>query len=285
MLASSVQFTNKPPTRMTTTEAKSNDLATHEKLLKHAAFHNCLANDVYAASYTGSLMIGLIGVNKHSDSVFDESKSIEIKPSLMYAFVESIKRGEEYFANKPDESFEMDLLSNKKKDPIYKLTATFGKYEDAEFPSFSIRQRWHHKKDKLWAKQVAKGAVTEIQSNDPWQWTRKGVIFSEESIAELINFADQYLMKTYIDIDVGLEKKITDFVLHATTHFYEEVVDHLNRIEVLRFGQKVKLIDTILLALVKDDETYKDNPFLIKQYRDMLVGKQQLLFALLKLRV
>ena len=213
MLASSGQFTNKPPTRMTTTEAKSNDLATHEKLLKHAAFHNCLANDVYAASYTGSLMIGLIGVNKHSESVFDTSKSIEIKPSLMYSFVESIKRGEEYFSTKPNESFEMDLVNGKKKDSIYKYTASFGKYGDAESPTFSIRQRWNHKKDKLWAKQVAKGVVTEIQSDDPWQWTRKGVVFSEESLSELVNFADQYLMRTYIDIDIGMTQKITDLFL------------------------------------------------------------------------
>ena len=92
-------------------------------------------------------------------------------------------------------------------------------------------------------------------------------------------------MKTFIDIDTGLVKKITDFVTYADAHFHDEVVDHLNRIEVLRFGQKLKLIETILLAMTKDDDTYKDNPFLIKQYRDMLVGKQQLLFALLKLRV
>ena len=266
------------------TSVKSSDLSTNEKLLKHSPFQNCLVNDVYVASYTGSLMIGLIGVNKHSESVFDASKSIEIKPSLMYSFVESIKRGEEYFSKKPNECFEMDLVNGKKKDNIYKYTASFGKYGEAEFPTFSIRQRWNHKKDKLWAKQVAKGVVTEIQSDEPWQWTRKGVIFSEESLSELVNFADQYLMKTYIDIDQSMAQKILAFVTFAIENFHEEVTDHLNRIDVLRFGQKLKLIETILLEMVKDDDTYIHDTFLIKQYHDMLVAKQQLLFALLKLR-
>ena len=109
-----------------------NDYIVKDYSLKHAAFQNTLENDVVAASYSGRLIIGPTTLNNDSEVVFEPYRTIVIPPSAFYLLIESMKKARLYFSERPDDHFEMDISALKNNQPRYKLTASFGKWNDAE---------------------------------------------------------------------------------------------------------------------------------------------------------
>ena len=256
-------------------------------ILKHSTFHNILDNDIVAASFTGRLIIGPTTLNDASEMVFEPYRSITILPSNYFKFIESIKKAKMYFSEKSDEHFEMDLMSNKNSAPRFKLTASFGKWNEHDQSLFQIRQKWNFTKDKDFNENVELGLVDEIVQADPYRWTKRGVIFSVLSLDEILMFAEKYLMETFPDLqnDVGLAKKVSQFVAHATTDFKEEIVGQLEKYEHLRLKDKKDMIERVLMSLVKKDNRFAEDEFQIKHYRQKLVAQHQLLYALFNIYV
>ena len=105
-------------------------------------FHSFIGESTLAvASYMGHVCIGYICVNDESQSKFDDSKSIVIKESQFFLFTEALRKARFFFANHPDSDFLIDLQTGKR-DPLYKLTASFGKTDGMSEPLFQLRYRW-----------------------------------------------------------------------------------------------------------------------------------------------
>ena len=95
------------------------------------------------ASYFGKIVMGPTTFDDESNAIFDTEKSILIKTNALYQLVSSLKLGQFYYQNNPESEFEYDILANSKRQPVFKLTASFSHWDGNEQGVLQLRTKWN----------------------------------------------------------------------------------------------------------------------------------------------
>ena len=113
----------------------------NKHLLKYANFYEYISDYIAIAAFPGKIIIGPTDTDEYSQSYFDEHKSLEFKNNKYFMLVDAMMKGLHYYQSKPTESFEMDLITEKKRPPLQKPVASFSRIDDDddEEGTFQIR--------------------------------------------------------------------------------------------------------------------------------------------------
>ena len=244
-------------------------------------FHIFLDDSVCAAAYNGKIAIGLTTMNTDQEDIFEIDRACEIKQGRFLPFISALKKAIFLYENKPEDTFEMEVSQT---STLNKLMATFSRYEDNEDSILQFRYKWNWFRDQKFKARVRKGVCTEIVQEDPWKWTKRGVMLPYESCLKLQSVAEQLLMGSYAN-STTWAKTVSDFVSFGIENYEDLLRQKLEIGNKFQLRDKTKLIETILMAMVKGDPQYIEDEYRVKTELTTLVAKETLIFALFKLRL
>ena len=246
-------------------------------------FHVFLDDSVCAAAFNGKIAIGLTTMNTDQEEIFEIDRACEIKQSRFLPFVAALKKAIFLYENKPDDTFEMEVAQT---STLNKLMATFSRHEDNEESILQYRYKWNWFRDQKFKARVKKGVCTEIVQEDPWKWTKRGVMLPYESCLKLQSVVEELFMASYANNSTSSwAKTVSDFVSFGIENYEDLLRQRLEIGNKFQLRDKTKLIEMILMAMVKGDPQYIEDEYKIKTELTALVARETLIFALFKLKL
>lgn len=230
-------------------------------------------------------MLGQVTVNNDSQTIFDELKSLSLGQNSFFNLIHSLKKGKKFFESHRDENFQMDLHSTKtKRLPLYKLSATFGKYGEATDPIFQIRTMWRYGADTGYLKRLKQGKCEEIKSDSEYIFTKRGIVLDHDSVDFILECLEDYILATYSGYD-GPSTRVVKIANFVKEHMVEELDKKVTLFPMMKTKDKMEFFDTVLLKMKNQDSDFFDNDdFNLNQAREMLLARSYLFFCLLNIR-
>ena len=242
-------------------------------------------NSLCFAAYVDHLVLGQVTVNNDSQTIFDEFKSLSLGQNSFFNLIHSLKKAKNFFEHHRDEHFQMDLYSTKtKRPPLYKLSATFGKYGEATDPIFQIRTMWRYGADTGYLKRLKKGMCEEIKTDSEYIFTKRGIVLDCDAVDLILEVLEEYILATYSGYGEPSTRlvKIANF---AKEHMIEDLDKKIALFPMMKSKDKVEFIDSVLSKMKNhDSDFFEGDDFNMNQAREMLLAKSYLLFCVLNIR-
>ena len=150
--------------------------------------------------------------------------------------------------------------------------------------AFWIRVKWNWSRDKKFLKQIEDGKHDGFDQSQPWRFTKRGIIFSHDSLLETVNILETCLISSWTSNNSELAERVVEFADFAKEHFLDESQNTLQKLNDLSIKEKSLFLEKILLEMSKKSKHFKESDCKLKQFRDLVVTKQSLLYSILKLR-
>ena len=253
-------------------------------ILKFAEKHEFIGDgDLCLAAYFGRLVLGLVEVDPDSQTMFSNTRTVVIKQNQFDGLIAAFHKAIYFFETKSEESFQMDILTKKGTQPLYKLTATFGKPDEATSPTFQLRVMWKYSADSNYLKRVQRGLCEEIQSSSPYIFTKRGVVIDFQNTQEILAILEEMILATYGESDFANMSKVVDF---TRQHMQDEVGKKLSNLATMRNKDKLDFVESILTRMKDYNPDYFGNDnYKFDKTKDMVLTKISLFRTLYNLPV
>ena len=257
--------------------------------LKDAVDFNFLGEDSLAiASYNGHFVLGVVKTDEESNYAFLPNLSIQIKPNSFVNFTRALRLGLKAYEENPDEKFTLDLVKKGRKDPLYKMTASFSKQNSLSDPLFQIRRLWQFLADSRYHDDLDKGKQGPITPDHEgkYKWTKQGVILQAQDIEDILLVCARQLTHTYNKMDYTSRKKMLEFVQFGVSQYQDEICDFMNDYHSKKRKDKEELLEKMLLEMVKKNSKFiDDDGYKLKEIKDEYLEKEILIFSLFNLEI
>ena len=252
--------------------------------LRFAEKYDYLSDSLCAAAYEGKILIGLTTIDKQNRPEFDMNRTVIIQAHNYPQLIEGLRKGQQRYETSSTEVLELDVHPTcSKKEPIYKLYATYSKKDEASDFLFQLRYRWYYARDPLYWERVRLGLREEIVSDKDYQYIKRGVVLTPYTAEQLSNNIVKLMNASYIENNVTHPTKLTQFAKFALAHFAELTKAKLDNYLHLKHKEKVNFVETVLAKMMERDPEYRGDEFQIQEYLDMLVNRLHLVFAFIYL--
>ena len=250
-------------------------------IVKYSELHLNLDEIHCAAAYFDHLLIGQVTLNKQSQTIFDMDRTVEITPNNYSQFVQSLKKGKQYYESSSLESFAIDLDSVLgKREPLYKLFATFSKANDTSLPVFQLRYQYFYSRDKRYFDQLNKGTIAEIVSDEPYIWMKRGICLSEYSLDQLLGNIDNLILASSVDNDATHSLKLRQFCQYGVTHFSDEINYQLTQYPTLKQKDRLEFVNTIISSMTEREPEFRGDECKIQNFKTLISTRLPVVFAL-----
>ena len=250
-------------------------------LLRYAECYDFIDNNLVIGAYLGEILIGQVSVGKQNEEGFDKHRSVIIKQSEFPYFVRSLKEAKHcYSAKEANKTFVMDLQEPNRRDTLYKVCASFNRMDESSDYRFNIRYRWNWAKDRVFHERVKMGIANEITNeSEPWLWTKRGCVISEENLDAILLLIEKYMHSTFIESTNLLPTKMPQFIKFGLQEMGHEVGQQLVTYDMTKLKPKTEFLEKILAAMVVAEKNSNEQ-LILQQLRDKMLGKVPLVFAL-----
>ena len=240
-----------------------------------------LTRSVYAASFLGKLYIGKLDYDGNHNLIFDHNNTVVIPTAKFFAFADFIDQVRGYFSSSSAEKIEFILDESK----LNRLVLGYNVYKNN--PQFQLYYHWNWKLDNAIVKLDADGKqVTPSNQDNDWTPTKNGITLNEEQTCMLADHLNNLLTYTQFCHDDKLEKmkKVDDFISWMSKPEQAEKTQFLiDKYPQANFRERFHYITPDIIQMLNKDQSKKDiNSHQIKQYKDILKSKLDLIYSVLR---
>lgn len=246
--------------------------------LLHSNFHTCLGSNLVIGSYLGKVIIGDTEVDDNNQCRF-QPKSLTVPADKLFNFVNVIKKAQNALQTESEEPFEDSVwvVSNR-----YALVGNYGQYEGDW--RFSLRMKWHHKKDSKFLQKVACGLAEPILDKPDWIYLQRGFVLSKEQVDNIHGMMPTILSHAFFDSATTQQQihELVDFAV-GKEDLWSYVTENLKIYPSMSHIARMEILRTLIVAKMTSDGLTSDD-FKVKTMVDSLSNKMILIFCLLNNR-
>ena len=250
-------------------------------LLRYAECYDFIDTGNQAiGAFLGEILIGQVGVGKQNEEGFDKDRSVIIKQAEFPYLVRALKEAKQCYETGGDKTFTMDVREPNKRDTLYKVCASFNRMDQHSEPRLNIRYRWNWAKDRNFHERVKLGIANEMTNEaEPWVWTKRGAVISEEALDAILLLIEKYMHATYIESNNLLSTKLPPLIKFGLKEMSQEVNQQLVTYDMTKLKPKTEFLEKVLSAMVIAEKNSNEQ-LILQQLREKMLGKVPLVFAL-----
>lgn len=125
---------------------------------------------------------------------------------------------------------------------------------------------------------VKEGTATEITDENPWKFLKRGIICSFDCLQSLLEVIEQHILVMFSN-DI-FNEEIISFVEFATNNFADKIRNSTLQFHLSKPKDRNSLLDEVLLAWSKIHPEMVNDGFKIKQFKDSVLTKHNIVYSL-----